>query len=105
MPCVGASLISSHNPSAACPSGCPGSVGHSYALLRQQAKNNGGEGKLAGHLNRPTHWKEHNHERQEVSRALLEHADREGTALNHPQESVDNIIEIPYVCTCPLRPV
>lgn len=39
MPCVGASLISSPNPSAACPSGCPGSVGHSYAMLRQQAKN------------------------------------------------------------------
>jgi hypothetical protein len=55
MPCVGASLISSHNPSSACPSGCPGSLGHSYALLRQQAKNNGGEGKLAGHLGRPTH--------------------------------------------------
>lgn len=43
MPCVGASLISSHNPSAACPSGCPGSVGHSYAKLRQQAKNMVGE--------------------------------------------------------------
>ena len=27
MPCVGAALISSHNPSAACPAGCPGSVG------------------------------------------------------------------------------
>jgi hypothetical protein len=50
MPCVGASLISPHNPSAACPSDCPGSVGHSYAMLRQQPKNNGGEGELAGHL-------------------------------------------------------
>lgn len=39
MPWVGAATISSHNPSAACPSGCPGSVGHSYAMLRQQANN------------------------------------------------------------------
>ena len=53
MPCVGASLISSHNPSAACPPGCTGAVGHSYAMLRQQAKNNGGRGELAGHLSRP----------------------------------------------------
>ena len=67
MPCVGASLISSHNPSAACPSGCPGSVGHSYALLRQQAKNNRGR-REAGRSPRaaPPTWKEHNHERKEV---------------------------------------
>jgi hypothetical protein len=43
MTCVGAALISSRNSSAACPSGCPGSVGHSYAMLRQQAKNMVGE--------------------------------------------------------------
>ena len=40
----GAALISSHSPSAACPSGCPGSVGHCCAMLRQQARNMVGRG-------------------------------------------------------------
>jgi hypothetical protein len=43
----GAALISSPNPSAACPAGCPGSVGHGYAMLRQQGKNMVGRG-IAG---------------------------------------------------------
>ena len=67
----------------------------------------GGEGKPAGPQEPPPPtWKEHNHARKDVPRALLgECRRREGRPLNDPQESVDNIIEIPSDSTCPLHPV
>jgi len=37
MACARRCAYSSHNPSTACPSGYSGSIGHSYAMLRQQA--------------------------------------------------------------------
>jgi hypothetical protein len=75
-------------------------------MLRQQQKNNRGR-REAGRSPKPPPptWKELNHERQEVPRALLGNADGEGASpLNDPQESVDNIIEIPPDSRRPLRP-
>jgi hypothetical protein len=53
----GAALISSHNSPTACPSGCPGSVGYSYAMLRQQAKNMVGEREAGTPGSRPARAK------------------------------------------------
>ena len=106
MDCVGASLISSHNPSAACPAGCPGSVGHSYAMLRQQPKNNGGEGDLAGHLSRPRPPGRNTPcAKRRPASPTREQRSGGGRPLTDPQESIDNIIEIPSDCTCPFRPL
>lgn len=62
------------HPSAAWPSRCPGSVGHSYALLRQQAKLRGEKGIRTVTQAATRTWKEHNHKRKEVPRAVLGNA-------------------------------